>query len=190
MAAQPPCADSLICLACRLDPRCLVEHLLAQANAGHRALVAIQGYRLLEELGRRDEGAVYLARHDYSGDRVALKVLYPGPKDGPELRARFRREAELVAKCRHPNLLQIYHTGEHEGVPYLALEYAEGVAWVVDGDADGDTQFDAIDLGAVALSWGLDGWVNATHSIVGDGFVDSADVTAIHEAFKNAFGGK
>ena len=70
------------------------------------------------------------------------------------------------------------------------LEYAEGVAWVVDGDADADTQFDAIDLGAVALSWGLDGWVNASHSIVGDGFVDSMDVTAVVEAFKNAFGGK
>jgi hypothetical protein len=70
------------------------------------------------------------------------------------------------------------------------LEYAEGVAWVVDGDADADTQFDALDLGAVALSWGLDGWVNATHSIVGDGFVDSLDVSAIVDAFKNAFGGK
>ncbi len=69
------------------------------------------------------------------------------------------------------------------------LEYAEGVAWVVDGDADADTEFDAIDLGAVALSWGLDGWVNATHSIVGDGFVDSLDVAAIDEAFKNAYGG-
>jgi Zn-dependent metalloprotease len=70
------------------------------------------------------------------------------------------------------------------------LEYAEGAVWVVDGDADADTQFDALDLGAVALSWGLDGWVNASNSIVGDGFVDSLDVTAIVEAFKNAFGGK
>ena len=70
------------------------------------------------------------------------------------------------------------------------LEYAEGAAWVVDGDADADTQFDALDLGAVALSWGLDGWVNASHSIVGDGFVDSMDVAAIGEAFRNAFGGK
>jgi Zn-dependent metalloprotease len=70
------------------------------------------------------------------------------------------------------------------------LEYAEGGAWVVDGDADADTQFDALDLGAVALSWGLDGWVNASHSIVQDGWVDSMDVTAIVEAFKNAFGGK
>jgi Zn-dependent metalloprotease len=69
------------------------------------------------------------------------------------------------------------------------LEYAEGVAWVIDADADADTEFDAIDLGAVALSWGLDGWVNVSHSMVGDGFVDSMDVTAIVEAFRNAFGG-
>jgi Zn-dependent metalloprotease len=70
------------------------------------------------------------------------------------------------------------------------LEYAEGAAWVVDGDADADTEFDAMDLGAVSLSWGLNGWVNSTHSIVGDGFTDSLDVTAIVEAFHNAFGGK
>ncbi len=69
------------------------------------------------------------------------------------------------------------------------LEYAEGAVWVVNGDADGDTEFDAMDLGAVALSWGLDGWVNAPNSIVGDGWVDSMDVMAIDEAFKNAFGG-
>ena len=69
------------------------------------------------------------------------------------------------------------------------LQYAEGVAWVIDADADADTEFDAIDLGAVALSWGLDGWVNASHSMVGDGFVDSMDVTAIGEAFRNAYGG-
>ena len=70
------------------------------------------------------------------------------------------------------------------------LQYAEGVLWVVNGDADADTEFDAIDLGAVSLSWALDGWVNASHSIVGDGFTDSMDVTAIVEAFKNAYGGK
>ena len=69
------------------------------------------------------------------------------------------------------------------------MQYAEGVLWVVDGDADADTEFDAIDLGAVALSWGLQGWVNATHAIVGDGWVDSYDVEAIDQAFKNAFGG-
>ncbi len=69
------------------------------------------------------------------------------------------------------------------------MEFAEGVVWVVNGDADADNEFDAMDVGAVALSWGLSAWVNASHSMVGDGFVDSMDVEAIDQAFKNAFGG-
>lgn len=70
------------------------------------------------------------------------------------------------------------------------LEYAEGTVWVVNGDADADTKFDAMDLGGVALSWGLDNYVNASHAIVGDGYVDSLDVAAIVEAFRNAYGGQ
>ena len=69
------------------------------------------------------------------------------------------------------------------------LEFAEGAIWVVNGDADADNEFDAIDLGAVALSWGLDQWANASHSIVLDTWVDSFDVEAISQAFKNAYGG-
>ena len=69
------------------------------------------------------------------------------------------------------------------------LEFAEGVVWVVDADADADNEFDAMDVGAVALSWGLSGWTNASQAIVGQGWVDSLDVQAIDEAFKNAFGG-
>ncbi len=68
-------------------------------------------------------------------------------------------------------------------------QFAEGAIWVVSGDADADNEFDAIDLGAVALSWGLSGWVNSSHSIVHDSYVDSFDVEAISQAFKNAFGG-
>jgi hypothetical protein len=68
------------------------------------------------------------------------------------------------------------------------LQFAEGVVWVVNGDADGDTEFDAMDLGAVALSWGLNGWVQSSHGIVGDGFTDSMDVAAIVEALRNAVG--
>ena len=69
------------------------------------------------------------------------------------------------------------------------LEFAEGVIWVVNADADADNEFDAMDLGAVALSWGLDQWVNQSHGVVQDSFVDSFDVAAITQAFKNAYGG-
>ena len=69
------------------------------------------------------------------------------------------------------------------------MEFAEGAIWVVDGDADADNEFDAVDLGAVALSWGLNEFVTASHSIVLDPYVDSFDVQAINQAFKNAYGG-
>ena len=69
------------------------------------------------------------------------------------------------------------------------LEFAEGLVNVVDGDADADTEFDAIDLGGVALSWGLNGWIQASHGVAGDGFTDDLDVQEIGEAFRNAFGG-
>jgi serine/threonine-protein kinase len=124
--AQPACADSLICLACRLDPRCLVEHLLAQANAGHRALVAIQGYRLLEELGRREEGAVFLARHDHTGDRVALKVLFPRGANERRTRRRFLREAQNTMVLKHPNVVELRDAGWSNGLFFFTLEYCEG----------------------------------------------------------------
>jgi len=69
------------------------------------------------------------------------------------------------------------------------LEFAEGAVWVINGDADADNEFDALDLGAVALSWGLDGYVNSSHAIVLDAWVDSFDVEALSQAFKNAYGG-
>ena len=69
------------------------------------------------------------------------------------------------------------------------MEFAEGAIWVVNGDADADNEFDAMDLGAVALSWGLNTFVTASHCIVQDTYVDSFDVEAINQAFKNAFGG-
>ncbi len=76
------------------------------------------------------------------------------------------------------------------------MQFAEGAVWVVNGDADGDNEFDAIDLGGVALSWGLSGYVTASHVIMGNAWTDgdsnavgSLDVQAIDEAFVNAFGG-
>jgi serine/threonine protein kinase/tetratricopeptide (TPR) repeat protein len=86
----------------------------------------IPGYELVRELGRGGMGIVYLARQAALNRLVALKVIHHGPHDDLELRERFRREAELFARCRHRNLVRIHHVGEHAGHPYLVLEYAEG----------------------------------------------------------------
>jgi serine/threonine protein kinase len=57
---------------------------------------------------------------------VALKVILAGAHAGTEQRDRFRREAEAAARLSHPNIVQVYEVGEHDGRPYCALEYVEG----------------------------------------------------------------
>jgi tetratricopeptide (TPR) repeat protein len=71
-------------------------------------------------------GVVYRARHLALDRVVALKMIRAGAHaDAEELR-RFRREAEAVARLQHPGIVQIFEIGQHEGVPFLALEYCAG----------------------------------------------------------------
>src|SRR5439155_17600198 len=57
---------------------------------------------------------------------VALKMILSGAHAGAAEEERFRNEAEAVARVQHPNLVQIYEIGTHEGRPYLALEFVDG----------------------------------------------------------------
>jgi serine/threonine protein kinase len=71
-------------------------------------------------------GVVYKARQ-LAGERiVALKLIRDGALAGPQELARFRIEAEAAARMRHPNIVQIYEIGEHQGRPYFAMELIEG----------------------------------------------------------------
>jgi tetratricopeptide (TPR) repeat protein len=89
-------------------------------------LPAVAGYEVLGELGRGGMGVVYQARHRALNRMVALKMILAGAHAGPEQRRRFRAEAEAVARLKHPNVVQIYEVGEHEGLPFLALEFVDG----------------------------------------------------------------
>ncbi|MBL8896048.1 MAG: serine/threonine protein kinase [Planctomycetes bacterium] len=81
----------------------------------------------LERLGEGGMGVVWRARQESLGRTVALKVIRPEYLWFEGARARFRREAESVAKLRHPGIVPLYAFGEQDGVPYLAFELVEGL---------------------------------------------------------------
>jgi tetratricopeptide (TPR) repeat protein len=83
-------------------------------------------YEVLGELGRGGMGIVYKARHRALNRLVALKLLRDAAYASSEEVARFRREAQAVARLQHPPIVQIFEVGEHDGRPFLALEYVEG----------------------------------------------------------------
>ena len=87
----------------------------------------IPGYEILQRIGKGGMGEVYLARQLALDRLVAIKFLLPdGPLDPENDTARFRREAELMAKVSHPNILSIFDFGEADGFHYLIAEFAEG----------------------------------------------------------------
>ena len=88
--------------------------------------VTVPGYDILAEIGRGGMGVVDKARHRRLQRVVALKMVLAGAHVGAVGLARFRAEAEAVAKLTHANIVQIYETGEHEGRPFFSLEFVEG----------------------------------------------------------------
>jgi serine/threonine-protein kinase len=91
---------------------------------------ARRNYRPLLELGRGGMARVFLAESLASGIRklVVLKILNRELASEPEIRAAFRREAELSAQMNHPNVVQVLEVVEHAGTPVIVMEYLDGIA--------------------------------------------------------------
>jgi WD40 repeat protein len=86
----------------------------------------LPGYEILEKLGQGGMGVVYKARHVELKRIVAVKMILAGAHADAEEVRRFRGEAEAVARLQHPGIVQIFEIGQHQRLPFLALEYCAG----------------------------------------------------------------
>jgi serine/threonine protein kinase/cytochrome c-type biogenesis protein CcmH/NrfG len=83
-------------------------------------------YVVLDQLGEGAMGEVYRAWDDALDRVVALKLLLPLRAENEQARRRFARESRLAARINHPAVAHVYDVGEHEGVPYIAMEFVPG----------------------------------------------------------------
>jgi len=107
----------------------MIELGFASAPARARPLgpgVALDGYRIVRELGRGGMAVVYLAEQAELQRRGALKVLRPALALEQRHVDRFRREALAIARLDHAHIVAIHSVGEALGHPYLAMEHVDG----------------------------------------------------------------
>jgi len=87
----------------------------------------IGAYQLEEQLGQGGMATVWKAYHNQLDRHVAIKVMHQNFLDDESFTARFRREAQIVARLSHPHIVPVYDYDQHEGLPYLVMKYVPGV---------------------------------------------------------------
>ncbi len=83
-------------------------------------------YRITEQLGQGGMATVYKAYHPNLDRYVAIKVLHPAFRQDPQFLERFQREARVVAKLDHPNIVPVFDYADHDGQSYLVMKFIEG----------------------------------------------------------------
>ena len=85
----------------------------------------IGNFEVLSQIGSGGMGTVYLGRDPGLGRQVAIKVIREEVRD-KEVLDRFFREARAAAALRHPNIITVYTSGQHEYQPYMVMEFVDG----------------------------------------------------------------
>jgi tetratricopeptide (TPR) repeat protein len=128
--------DRLCQLVPRSRPATLVDADGAETVEGLVGVVApaaapdelgrIGPYGILRVLGSGSMGLVCAVRQERPRRVVALKMLVVDPRAGQQRLERFRSESEILARLRHPHIVQVHEVGEYGGRAYFTMEYAEG----------------------------------------------------------------
>ncbi|WP_024799895.1 serine/threonine-protein kinase [Nocardia sp. BMG51109] len=85
------------------------------------------GYVIERQLGRGGMGSVYLAKHPRLPRMTALKLLNREMVSDDEIRARFEREADLVAQLDHPKIVTVYDRGLEDGQLWISMQFIDGI---------------------------------------------------------------
>jgi serine/threonine-protein kinase len=112
-----------VCARCQRDPLQILKGMLDKAKAGGADVQKIRGYTIERELGRGGMGAVYLARHQSSGELVALKVMLPKVAAEERAKQAFLREVSNTKALKHRNIVEYRESGCSGGTFFFTIEY-------------------------------------------------------------------
>jgi eukaryotic-like serine/threonine-protein kinase len=97
-----------------------------EAAAAAKTLQTLPGYEIEKKIGEGGMGAVYRGKQKALNRTVAIKVLPQRLAENKNYLARLNREAMVLAKINHANVVSCYDLGEHQGMRYVVMEFVEG----------------------------------------------------------------
>ena len=114
------------CKACREDPLQLLNRLLDAAMRGSVELGGLRGYQTIRMLGEGATASVYEVVSETTGEKRALKLLLPQVAVLKRAQLRFEREALIMSKLSHPNIIHLYENGCSGSAFYILMEFCAG----------------------------------------------------------------